>query len=401
MGNNRIWLNYGVDANNKLVSIEKVDSGKSNLICPYCGRALLAKKGKVKEHRFAHDGETCNLIIKREPRDIPHLPLYDAFNIFLSGKELEQLKKLWYRHKAHDNGIDHLEILPAFAKENLVERSPNLSAVTGRGAYQFTKLGQIPVGALLLALFNCVQEPLIGQKLAHLEASIFDNSGSVLPREELRVSLTDLRIYGAAMRKILLASLYYLKVKADGQVLYKIGITNRSIDSRLVEIYRDVRSHYQTVEIEVINVWEHRGNVEQYFKYRYCDFNHPIGSLTEYFKFAAPDETQAVERDLHEMEAKVLAPVEQDILAGKQDNFLTAILADEQVVAGEVQISDSASAHAGLRIKIDLQQNFLTKPTSQKVITALHQSASLRDAAAEASVSVEVARKVLAVMQKQ
>ena len=63
MGNNRIWLNYGVDADNKLVSIEEVDSGKSNLICPYCGVTLIAKKGKVKEHHFAHDGETCNLIL--------------------------------------------------------------------------------------------------------------------------------------------------------------------------------------------------------------------------------------------------------------------------------------------------------------------------------------------------
>ncbi len=119
-----MWLNYGVDADNKLVAIEDVGRGKSNLICPYCGKALIAKKGRIKEPHFAHDGETCNLIIKREPRDIPHLPLYDAFNISLSGKELEQLQKLWHRHKAHNNGIDRLEILPAFTRENLVEQSP-------------------------------------------------------------------------------------------------------------------------------------------------------------------------------------------------------------------------------------------------------------------------------------
>ena len=99
--------------------------------------------------------------------------MYDAFNIFLSGKELGQLKKLWHRHRVHDNGIDRLEILPAFTRENLIEISPNINAGTGRKAYKFTKLGQIPVGALPLALFNCVQEPLIKQKLAHLEAAIF------------------------------------------------------------------------------------------------------------------------------------------------------------------------------------------------------------------------------------
>ncbi len=150
MGNNHIWLNYGVDADNKLISIEEVDSGKTNLICPYCGVTLIAKKGKVKKHHFAHDGETCNLVIKREPRDIPRLPLYDAFDIFLSGKELEQLKKLWHRHKSHNNGIDRLEILPAFSRENLVETSQNINALTGRKAYQFTNLGLISVGELIV-----------------------------------------------------------------------------------------------------------------------------------------------------------------------------------------------------------------------------------------------------------
>ncbi|PSB29593.1 competence protein CoiA family protein [Chlorogloea sp. CCALA 695] len=387
-----MWLRYGVDTENKLVEVENVPSGKTNLICPYCSKALIAKKGRIKEHHFAHDGETCNLIIKREPSDIPRLPLYDAFNIFLTGKELKQLNKLWHRHKSHDNGIDRLEILPAFTRENLLETSPNLNAATGRKAYQFTQLGQIPVGTLPLSVFNSVQEPLIEQKLAHLEATIFDNSGSVLPLEELRVRLADLRIYSAQMRKILEASLYYLKVQADGQVFHKIGITTRSIDSRLVEIYRDMRSHFQNVDIEVVRTWANRGNIERYFKYRYSSGNYPIGSLTEYFKFATPNETQAVERDLHQMPARVLSPAEQDILAGKQDDFLVALLADEQTKADNRRVSD--------RIEANLRQRFLAQPSSQKVIAALHQGDLLRDAAAKASVSVEVARKVLAVMQK-
>ncbi len=385
-----MWLRYGVDGNNKLIEIENVASGKTNLICPYCGKALIAKKGKVKEHHFAHNGETCSVIIKRKPRDIPHLPLYDAFNIFLTGKELEQLKKLWHRHKAHDNGIDRLEILPAFTRENLVERSQNLKVGTGRVAYQFTNLGLIPVGALSLNLFNPLHESLIEQKLIQIEAAIFTNSGSVLPQKELRVRLTDLRIYCAQMRKILLSSLYYLKVQADGKILYKVGITTRPMPKRLAEIYRDLRSHYQTVEIEVLGTWTNRGNVERYFKYRYSDFNYPISNLTEYFKFDDPDKTQAVERDLSQMQAKVLLPVEQGIVDGKPDEFLAVLLADEQRKTGNVQVSD--------RLKADLQQNFLSKPSSQRVITALHQGDRLRDAAAMASVSVEVARKVIAVV---
>ena len=52
------------------------------------------------------------------------------------------------------------------------------------------------------------------------------------------------------------------------------------------------------------------------------------------------------------------------------------------------------------RLEANLRQRFLAQPSSQRVIAALHQGDHLRDAAALASVSVEVARKVLAVMQR-
>ena len=68
------------------------------------------------------------------------------------------------------------------------------------------------------------------------------------------------------------------------------------------------------------------------------------------------------------------------------------LLADEQMKAGATQISNRPEAN--------LRQRFLAQPSSQRVIAALHQGASLRDAAVKASVSVEVARKVVAVMQK-
>jgi DNA-directed RNA polymerase subunit RPC12/RpoP len=161
-----MWLRYGVDASNTLVAIENTQRGKTDLICPYCGSKLIAKKGRVKEHHFAHnDDETCRMVSKREPRDLPILPLYDSFNIFLTGKQLEQLKKLWHRHKLHSNSIHSLEIMSAFTRENLVKHNQHLKVCSGSGAYQFTDLGKIPVKALSLSRFNFVQEPLIGNVL--------------------------------------------------------------------------------------------------------------------------------------------------------------------------------------------------------------------------------------------
>ncbi len=108
------------------------------------------------------------------------------------------------------------------------------------GAYKFIDLGKIPVRALVLAGFNAVQEPLILQKLASFEAAIFDNRDRILSNPELLFWLTDLRIYVAGVRKILLSTLYYLQVKADDQVFYKIGITTRLIAKRLTEIEYDL-----------------------------------------------------------------------------------------------------------------------------------------------------------------
>ncbi|MEG4088540.1 hypothetical protein [Microcoleus sp. Pol12B4] len=61
-----------------------------------------------------------------------------------------------------------------------------------------------------------------------------------------------------------------------------------------------------------MGLWEHRGNVELYFKHRYKAFNFRIGTLTEYFQFA---NVKAVLNDLYDMEAKVLSAVESDAIA--------------------------------------------------------------------------------------
>ena len=54
-------LKYGRNSG-KIVSISDVVSGLAcNCTCPSCGRALIAKKGKKREHHFAHYGSTdCN-----------------------------------------------------------------------------------------------------------------------------------------------------------------------------------------------------------------------------------------------------------------------------------------------------------------------------------------------------
>ena len=75
---------------------------------------------------------------------------------------------------------------------------------------------------------------------------------------------------------------------------------------------RDVRGHYSDVGVSLLGLWEHRGNVELYFKNRYQPFNYRIGKLTEYFAFP---NVKVVLQDLYEMESKVLSDVEVDVLS--------------------------------------------------------------------------------------
>ena len=51
-------LPYGV-SNGNFIHISEVPSGRSSLQCPFCSQLLLAKKGKIKRHHFAHDGSSC------------------------------------------------------------------------------------------------------------------------------------------------------------------------------------------------------------------------------------------------------------------------------------------------------------------------------------------------------
>ena len=302
-----MWLKYGVAYDGELKNIEEVSRGKTQLTCLYCGGQLTAKKGKVKEHHFAHTGDSCKPVSARvKNKAFPSLPLYDNFNIQLKGEELEQLKILWKEYGALNYPITKDLINFQWVLKKLM-RSQD-------GNYQFTDLGKIPVGALSLNLFNQVQEPLMLEELAKLEKSA--NLAQAASLSSLPEKLADLQIYRAQLRRILLNSLYFLEIKADGQLFYKIGITTRQIEERIAEIQRDLKQHYSNVIVNLLGLWQHRGNVELYFKHRYKAFNYPIGSLTEYFKFA---DVKSVLNDLFEMEAKELLGVELGVI--KWDNI--------------------------------------------------------------------------------
>ncbi|MEG3899052.1 MULTISPECIES: GIY-YIG nuclease family protein [unclassified Microcoleus] len=301
-----MWLKYGVALSGELTGIDEVARGKTNLACLYCGGGLTAKKGSVKEHHFAHTLETCKPVSQRiKTKAFPSLPLYDSFNIELKGEELEQLKVLWKEYGAQKRSIPKDLVNFRWQLKGLLDSEDDRT-------YHFTDLGKIPVGALPLALFNKVQEPLLLSELVKLEGSVeIAEAAGLSCLDERRA---DLLIYRAQLRRILVNSLYFLEVKADGNIFYKIGVTTRSIEERIAEVQRDVKAHYSDVTVNLLGLWEHRGNVELYFKHRYKAFNYRIGKLTEYFAFP---NVKVVLQDLYGMEPKVLSAVELDAIGDR------------------------------------------------------------------------------------
>ncbi|MGF1477989.1 MAG: GIY-YIG nuclease family protein [Cyanophyceae cyanobacterium] len=300
-----MWLKYGVDIDNQcLVSIEEVPRGKTQLVCLYCGGLLTAKKGQVKQHHFAHSEATCQPVASRS---VPTLPLYDDFNIQLSGQELQQLKQLWREY-------GEAPLIP-WVPMRLVLSKLLVWHNEQPPGYQFTSLGKIPVGALPLRLFNQVQETLLLTRLAELTQGW--QRAKMLNLSTLNQRAADLKMYRAQFSRILRLTLYFVEVCADGKTLYKIGVTQRAIAERMAEVERDLRSHYQHLTLRTLGTWPHRGNVERYFKHRYQDNNYPIGSLTEYFQF---ERVEPVLQELYQMQPKVLTTVEQEMLQSASIN---------------------------------------------------------------------------------
>jgi len=71
-------LIYGLK-DDKLIHINDVQQGREcNCICPNCGANLVAKKGRINEHHFAHESKECDITIAQET--VLHLIAKDIFS---------------------------------------------------------------------------------------------------------------------------------------------------------------------------------------------------------------------------------------------------------------------------------------------------------------------------------
>ncbi len=395
-----MWLQYAVNDSGELVYIEQVKRGRTDLHCPYCGGLLTAKKGELVAAHFAHSGETCRQVDRDQ--DIG-LPAYDNFNLHLPGKVIQAL---------HDWDIDRPVSYTLLLHYDLVSRN-NFAPMN---SWQLTKRGKVPLGQLSMQLFSQFQEPLIMTRHAELErlltdvhdrqsleasvaSTAFYSDEHVAARARLRnaagmdidTALADLRIYRAQWRRVLGLTLYFLDIA--GGLYHKIGVTSRPMIERLAEIKADLMPFMGDMPIKVIDTFEHRGNVELYFKHRYAASAAQLGTLTEYFHF---DEPKPIITELRRMGSKTLTDFEQVILSGQAADIEHQIKRDQVEAkrrAAVVQGMDRArerGQHVG-RPALSDEQLLERYPA---VVDALESGLSLRKAAEQTGVAVNTVRKV-------
>lgn len=272
-------LEYGVNQQQQIIHISQVNSGRINLQCPYCDMSLIARKGQVTEHHFAHDGETC----LDSSRDFESLdvPFWDKFHSHIRAKAWKKLSE----------GYDDKD----FTWNVLTRHKPPLSKYnTFSRAYELTDYGAVPFGDLTLSKFAKFQINHITERHQELSETIdkaffgqISYEDYLAPVEIVDKAITDLNIYCSQVRRVFKADLYLLEIEHEQGRLYKIGLTSRNIEARIAEIQRDLKSILTVKKIDCIRLLKRRGAIERYALHRYQNnrviLDNP--SLLEYFAF--------------------------------------------------------------------------------------------------------------------
>jgi hypothetical protein len=227
--------------------------------------------------------------------------------------------------------------------------------------------------------------------------------------ENIEAALVDLNIYRAQIGRIFGAKLYFLEVKHAGGLLYKVGISNRDIEARIEELYRNLSGHLVDTKITPLRTLAHRGSIEFYFKHRYKSNQHRLGSLTEYFSFEG---RRKILSDLSRLGDYEPDGWIQHILRGEPSLIESDMIEERQQAEAQAQKQAarevrSQATKAGMQRAAEQGIHVGRPPGSTEdeakliakypeVIRLIEQGYSLRDIAYETGVAVNTIRKVKA-----
>ncbi|MEM6319218.1 MAG: GIY-YIG nuclease family protein [Bacteroidota bacterium] len=301
---------YGVK-DGEIFHISEIIDRSIVVLCPYCQKELVAKKGKIKQHHFAHQNGSCTQHFSNHLFGLEGKLLVDmALSTFAKSKQhrikmyeeqlMRQLaeKRRWVKEEQRIFQKNRAELhrLKEVVGPALVEQL--LAEIEQFCAYKIA-----PFPAFHLLRSNHFSEGYTDGKRQCTAAEIregykeyyypnrFEPFVNFLKNyHQTNQQLSDLEAKAIIFRRDLAFfenfGLYFLKIKADHQIIYKIGLSSRELSLRLAEIEQTLTSFFLRVDIDLLFYQKGVAFLERYFKQKYQSHQYKIGQLTEYFSFS-------------------------------------------------------------------------------------------------------------------
>ncbi|GEA09174.1 hypothetical protein KUL42_39350 [Alteromonas sp. KUL42] len=372
-----MFLTHGMNESGELVSVADVKSGHTNLHCPFCSEKLIARKGAIKEHHFAHAGETC--MESKSTIQQTGLPFYDiATGIGKSDIKLldkfQRYDNVWLSQKQAETAM-------YLTQGGLLEPSPNKPE-----KYQLTRLGR----DLVKHHDSLLQKKIILPE-ATLQEQLFPARLAMLQYHDEMNGTQAARFYQLRLQALLNQHLYVLKIHLQqGSTcfpLIKVGITSRSeLALRISEIKRDLQQHGEVLSIEIAGLYRHFGSLERLIHKRFRASQFVIGSHTEYF--------HAIET-AHDLSLLNLEALGKRTVEGAYCRTTYREHA-HKVRVGQRKAKLLNNTHLGRPAKN--AENLLTDHPD--IVEAFHASLSLRKANTKTGKAINTVRKVYAALKE-
>jgi len=295
----------------KYIHISEVNSGKTTVLCPYCQQQLMAKKGRIKRHHFAHDGKGCTQHFAAHFFDITgrlktQLPLSIYANQKLSKiqhyyKELKEQEQNYSTKTKQES-----ELIPALKAQLQVlkkmDATGDISEIMQQvdrfiaqkiapfPAFHWIKLPQFTAG-YTDGKRECDFEELNPDTHEYFYPKAFQKYVTFLKNYHQKVdtfkeNTAKIVLFEKDLAYFKQFDLYFLEVIADHQKMYKIGLTSRDLTLRRKEIKQALSNHFLKVQLKPLFHLKGFAFLETFFKQKYATHQVKIGQLTEYFSFS-------------------------------------------------------------------------------------------------------------------
>lgn len=310
-----MFLEYGLDHNAEWVHISNAKRGKTTLVCPFCKQQLIARKGDVMTHHFAHAGETCRE--SEQALILSQIPTIDRWELLEPAEQMYIDRRRQYKHnqiyhfKSKDEAVKSLAVMGILdvienptdglssARKTLASIDPTLLD----GDQPSEKLEGIFTALRALGITSDRNLGSVFYRKANIETTInrayhtnkLDKQGSIAKLYKAQTYWLD-----AYYRKV--ASLYSeAKPLVDArfanlasQHLYlfeiddvlKVGMTTRDAETRLSEVVKELGGARSATVLRFV---KNAGRVEFLVHDLFRPHSAELGNHQEYFKISAKE----------------------------------------------------------------------------------------------------------------